>query len=151
MTLPIRVRYFQRDKEGMTHMNKRTLFVFITALVSFTNAATAERVTFAPIDAVSTCFTLEETKPCGESGTGPSITCNDGTSGPGWIRVAEKTYKCMVCPQHQSGKRDCDNSEGIAQEKLIIYQCRGGTYTEVKEIVLQSCNKAVLSGNKCEG
>lgn len=132
-------------------MTNKVILVFTMAPVFFASAATAERASLAPIGP-STCFTLEETDdPCGKAAQGPSITCEDQTSGPGWIRIAPKTYKCVVCPQHQSGQRDCSNTAASVHETIRRYGCERGTYALVETKELSSCYQAELSGAECEG
>jgi len=110
---------------------------------------------FGPVSApaeAEPCFTLKETGQCGQDAIGPSISCPDGSSGPGWIITAEKTYKCMVCMKGQSGRKKCDNTRGEAYMKLQGFGCPGGSWGSVGAPTnLITCKSAELSGGDCEG
>ena len=127
--------------------------VLIAAIACFAGTAAAETMSFDTRAVVSlVCFTLEETGQCGEGEIGRTITCEDGTSGPGWIITAEKTYKCVDCPQGQSGQKKCTNTGGPAKQTLQGYGCSRGSYAAAGDpVTLQTCHTGELSGNECEG
>ncbi len=101
--------------------------------------------------AAQVCFTLERTGVCGMAGTGTTITCPDGSSGPSFVRVAPTTYKCVPAPEGSGGKTKCDNTGTQVEERLITYSCAGGSYAQSSNLVLQRCHSAELGGVACEG
>ena len=98
------------------------------------------------------CFTLEATGQCGQDAVGDSITCTDGSSGPGWVITADETYKCMECPQGQGGQRKCNSTTGKAYMKIQRFGCPRGSWGPLGDpFTLSTCQTAELSGNDCEG
>ena len=101
---------------------------------------------------VEPCFTLEETGQCGQDSIGASITCPDGSSGPGWVITAERVYKCITCPNGQGGRRKCNNTSGVAHMKLQSFGCPGASWGPIgNSLILKTCKAAELGGSDCEG
>jgi hypothetical protein len=134
-------------------MKKIWIPVFVAAIACFAGTAAAEIGSLGSRDvSLAVCFTLEEIGQCGQGAIGETITCSDGSSGPGWIITAEKTYKCMDCPQGLSGQKRCTNTGGPAEQELQSYGCPGGSWGAAGDpITLQTCHTGELSGNECEG
>lgn len=97
------------------------------------------------------CFTLEQGPNCGVAATGTTIKCDDGSSGPSFVRVAPATYKCKAAPRGSGGKKGCDNTGTEVNETLITYSCASGSYTSSGTTVLSTCHSAKLSGVACVG
>ncbi len=97
------------------------------------------------------CFTLKRDRDCGTAGTGSTLTCEDGSSGPSFIRVAPATYVCQSAPRGSGGRKGCDNTGGKVHETLTTYSCASGTYSTNGPQQLSTCFTATLSGIACEG
>lgn len=118
-------------------------FLFILLLANIPNVTIAQ-------DA-DPCFTLERGRDCGTAGTGSTITCDDGSSGPSFIRVAPATYVCKAASNGSGGQRGCSNTGDTVHEELTTYSCASGTYSSSGVRQLSRCFSAKLSGASCKG
>ena len=130
-------------------MHKNLNSVFMTVLVAFGASVTEARAVPLPVDSSAACFTIQGTGTCGMASTGGTITCEDGSSGPGWLRIAPKTYKCVYTRSGESGRRECSNVAAEVQETMKRFGCPRDTYGEVETMVLQTCPTAKLAGGSC--
>lgn len=122
-----------------------SVFVFSLALFDFAPVAYAQDA-----EPATPCFTLERGRDCGTSGTGTTITCDDGSGGPSFIRVAPATYVCKAAIAGSDGQRGCNNTGTTVHETLTTYSCASGTYTGTT-VNLSSCRSAKLDGASCKG
>ena len=130
----------------MKSINISMSLALILVLTNVPIAGMAQEV--APVAA---CFTLERGKDCGTSGTGSTITCEDGSAGPAFVRIAHATYKCKSAPPDSGGQKKCNNTGDTVAEKLITFSCAGGTYGPSGTTELSTCKSAKLDGSECRG